>query len=66
MDKIHLLKQNLEFPEIYKSDNIKSGDIFLLSKRQTAINIASFHQIRHIKHVSEVINILSGFLFGRR
>lgn len=37
-----------------------------LSKRQTAINIASFHQITHIKHASEVINILSRFLFGRK
>lgn len=41
-------------------------EIFPLSKRQTPISIASFHQVRHMKHVSEVINILSGFSFGRR
>lgn len=28
-DKIHLLKENLELPEVHKSHNMKSGDIFI-------------------------------------
>lgn len=46
---------------------MKPGDFFPKeSKKQPTINMESFNQTRPIKHVNEVINILSGFLFGRR